>query len=89
MKPKYIALIWFAVSCLGGLVWFFAITGVVHTCPLLSPTELQERVGVEPDGKIGPETMEAWDRVYCEEQGIKSCEPFVGDDGKLHFYDER
>ena len=87
MKPKHMALIWLALSCLGGLVWFFAIRDVTHTCPLLSPTELQERLGVKVDGVIGDETMAAWDEAYCQEQGIKSCEPFVGEDGKLEFYE--
>ncbi len=60
-----------------------------HVCPLLSATELQERLGVKVDGIIGTETMAAWDRAYSDQQGIESCSPYVGEDGYLDFYDER
>ncbi len=89
MKARYIALFWFLVVCFCGGVWFFAIKGVAHTCPLLSPTELQERLGVKADGIIGDETMTAWNEAYIEQSAGKYMAPFVGEDDKLHFYDER
>ncbi len=49
---------------------------------LMSPTELQECIGVEPDGKIGPETMKAWDKALCDQYAAESDEPYV-EDGKL------
>ena len=64
------------------IVW--RLNSKPHTCPLLSPVELQERIGVKPDGKIGKETMEAWDRAYSEQCGEAAMEPFVGEDGKLN-----
>lgn len=54
-----------------------------HVCPLLSPVELQERLGVKPDGKIGPETMAAWDKALCDQYAAEAMEPFVGEDGYL------
>ena len=66
------------------LVIILANTLTPHTCPLPSPVELQERIGVKPDGKIGKETMEAWDRAYSEQCGEAAMEPFVGEDGKLN-----
>ncbi len=87
MKARYIALFWFLIVCFCGGVWFFAIKGVAHTCPLLSPTELQERLGVKIDGVIGDETMTAWLEA-CPDPAAKYMELFEGEDEYLHFYDE-
>ncbi len=72
---------------LGLIIWH--IWPQPHTCPLPSPTELQERLGVKADGIIGDETMEAWNEAYIEQSASKYMEPSVGEDDKLHFYDER
>ena len=90
MKPKHIALIWFAV-CLSGLIWFAAIAGTFHTCPLLSLMEVQEIVGAKVDGKIckswnvegHSETGDKWDSYICEQYATEAMEPYVGEDGKL------
>ena len=54
-----------------------------HVCPLLSPVQLQERLGVKPDGKIGPETMKAWDKHLCDQYAAEAMEPYIEDDGYL------
>ena len=44
------------------------------TTPLPSLMQIQERIGVEPDGIPGPVTMEAWDLAYNQQCADKSFE---------------
>jgi len=36
-----------------------------------SVRELQEQVGAEPDGIVGPETIKKLDRAYCDQEAVK------------------
>ena len=42
------------------------------TMPLPTLEQLQEAVGVEPDGKIGPKTLAAWDLAICQQYASRS-----------------
>jgi len=41
--------------------------------------ELQEKVGAEPDGIIGPNTIALWDKAICDQYAIESMERMSGD----------
>ncbi len=42
-----------------------------HDSKLISIEELQKALGVKPDGILGKETIEAWDKAVCEQYAQK------------------
>lgn len=40
--------------------------------------ELQEMVGAEEDGIIGPNTIEKWDKAICNQEAVKMFERMAG-----------
>ena len=42
------------------------------TMPLPTLEQIQRAVGVEPDGKIGPKTLAAWDLAVCQHYADRS-----------------
>lgn len=49
-----------------------------HECPLPTIQEVQERIGVKPDGIVGKETLEAWDKYICDQYAIEDYEKTFG-----------
>lgn len=41
--------------------------------------ELQEKVGAEPDGIIGPNTIALWDKAICDQYAIESFNQMARD----------
>lgn len=41
-------------------------------------TELQEMVGAEPDGIIGPNTIEKWERKICGQYAVEAIDRMAG-----------
>ena len=37
-----------------------------NTMPIPTIEQIQQAVGVEPDGKMGSKTLAAWDRAICD-----------------------
>jgi hypothetical protein len=70
---KFIAAFLFGILC--GLCWNFANPRIVqpevkHDLPSIS--QIQEQLvclgyPVKVDGRVGRETIEAWDKAYCEQ----------------------
>ena len=67
-----------AIMCLVSFGAGLLLRPVSWTTPdaewIPSPKELQEVIGVEPDGIIGPRTLAAWEKYYCNQCGIAVCE---------------
>lgn len=40
--------------------------------------ELQEAVGAEPDGIVGPDTIAKWDKAYANQEAAKFMTPSGG-----------
>ena len=41
--------------------------------------EIQRKVGAEPDGIVGPNTIELWDKKTCDQYAVESFERMAGD----------
>lgn len=59
--PKYIGFLVFLALALG--LGYLGGLSQQEEAPLPTIQEIQERVGAVPDGRLGPETQEKWDRA--------------------------
>ena len=80
-QEQTIIVIWLVIIAVCFGTWYCTFKWVTHKCPepqqarIMSIIELQEVIGAEPDGIIGPDTIAKWDMAYANQEAAKFMTP--------------